>query len=138
MARIVAHGQNCRELLFHHDRINIVFDDLYADFLVFPKEASFYKLAQQVDVHTTNLQAPASLSQRVPKGCCWQLGVKRSMLPGLFFEQTELRQDDGDLRLLASGELVCRISCFYGQQHIVWSTCRQNLGLIEEAHMLFI
>ena len=97
------------------DRINIVFSDFCADFLVFPKEASFYKFAQQVDVQLTNLQAPASLSQRVPKGCCWQLGAKRSMLPELFFEQTELRQDDGDLRLLASGELLCRISGFYGQ-----------------------
>jgi len=46
MARIVAHGQNRREVLLQHDRINIAFDDLYAEFLVFPKEALFYKLAQ--------------------------------------------------------------------------------------------
>ena len=52
------------------------------------------------------------------------------MLPGLFFEQTELRQDDGYLRLLASGELLCRISWFYDQPHLVWSTCRQNLGAV--------
>ena len=45
------------------------------------------------------------------------------MLPGLFFEQTELRQTDGDLRLLASGELVCRISGFYGHQQLRCMCC---------------